>query len=143
LNIILVSSRPSKTRTLSLSSSRLVVAAIGMVLLIFAFSVMLQYFLLRHAANVQSPYLQTILTNIRQQENQKSEHYLRDNLNAMAIKLGDLQAQLLRLDALGQRLAQISGFKTQDFMFDEVPGRGGTASHPATAFNSGIRPRAQ
>jgi murein DD-endopeptidase MepM/ murein hydrolase activator NlpD len=53
---------------------------------------------------------------------------LQENLNAMAVKLGQMQAQLLRLDSLGERLAKVAGFKAQELMFGEVPGRGGALS---------------
>jgi murein DD-endopeptidase MepM/ murein hydrolase activator NlpD len=35
---------------------------------------------------------------------------------------------LLRLDTLGERLAKTAGFKPQEFMFDQPPGRGGAVS---------------
>jgi murein DD-endopeptidase MepM/ murein hydrolase activator NlpD len=46
----------------------------------------------------------------------------------MAARLGQMQAQLLRLDTLGDRLAKMAGFKAQELMFDQVPGRGGAVS---------------
>ena len=56
------------------------------------------------------------------------QSYLRDSLNTMASKLGELQARLLRVDALGERLTKVAGLKPQDFMFDRVPARGGAES---------------
>jgi len=44
------------------------------------------------------------------------------------VRLGQMQAQLLRLDTLGERLAKLAGFKPQDFMFNEPPGQGGAVS---------------
>ncbi|MEK7834621.1 MAG: M23 family metallopeptidase, partial [Pseudomonadota bacterium] len=41
---------------------------------------------------------------------------------------GAMQAQMLRLDTLGERLARTVGFKPQEFMFDQPPGRGGAVS---------------
>jgi murein DD-endopeptidase MepM/ murein hydrolase activator NlpD len=46
----------------------------------------------------------------------------------MAVKLGEMQAQLMRLDTLGERLAKLAGFKPQELMFGETPGRGGAVS---------------
>jgi murein DD-endopeptidase MepM/ murein hydrolase activator NlpD len=46
----------------------------------------------------------------------------------MAIKLGEMQAQLMRLDALGERVSALAGFKPQEFRFNETPGRGGAVS---------------
>jgi murein DD-endopeptidase MepM/ murein hydrolase activator NlpD len=45
----------------------------------------------------------------------------------MAVKLGEMQAQLTRLDALGERLSSLAGFRPQDFRFSEAPGLGGAA----------------
>ena len=43
----------------------------------------------------------------------------------MAIKLGQMQAQVQRLDVLGGRLAQLTGMKPQEFMFNQPPAQGG------------------
>jgi hypothetical protein len=54
--------------------------------------------------------------------------YLRESLNTMASKLGELQARLVRLDALGDRLTKVAGLKPQEFMFDRPPAQGGADS---------------
>jgi murein DD-endopeptidase MepM/ murein hydrolase activator NlpD len=49
----------------------------------------------------------------------------------MAIHLGDLQARMLRLDGLGERLAQLAGLKPNELpslQSGQVPGRGGAES---------------
>lgn len=43
----------------------------------------------------------------------------------MAVKLGVMQAQLMRLDALGERIQGLAGVKPEAFNFRELPGRGG------------------
>jgi len=58
----------------------------------------------------------------------KSQVYLRENLSAMAVKLGQMQAQVLRLDSLGERLATLTGMGKQEFNFDKKPGQGGAES---------------
>src|SRR6185503_16585209 len=70
----------------------------------------------------------SLLFSAQEKQNEKTQSYLRENLNAMAVKLGEMQAQLMRLDTLGERLAKVAGFKPQDLMFGEVPGRGGAPS---------------
>jgi murein DD-endopeptidase MepM/ murein hydrolase activator NlpD len=51
--------------------------------------------------------------------------FVRSSLDAMAIKLGQMQAQVQRLDVLGGRLAQLTGMKPQEFMFNQPPAQGG------------------
>ncbi len=128
MNIILVSRKLAKARTLTLTLPHLIfgTAATLLVLLFLAFG--LQYSMLRHAATLNSPLLTTLVLSAQQEQNEKTQSYLRDSLNAMASKLGEMQAQMLRLDTLGERLARTAGFKPQDFMFGEAPGRGGAVS---------------
>ena len=60
------------------------------------------------------------------------------HLSAMAMRLGELQAQMMRLDGLGERLAKAAGLKPQDLQSMQpgtIPGRGGavpTSSRPLT-----------
>jgi murein DD-endopeptidase MepM/ murein hydrolase activator NlpD len=52
------------------------------------------------------------------------------DLDALAVKLGQLQAQSTRLNALGQRLAQMGKLDDGEFNFDQPPPVGG-AEDPA------------
>ena len=128
MNLILVSGKLARARTITLSLPHLVcgaaVSLLGLLVLVFA----LQYLILRYASSLNSSLLNTLITSAQHEQNQISDGYLRENLNALASKLGQMQAQLLRLDTLGERLAKTAGFKPQDFMFDQAPGRGGAES---------------
>lgn len=128
MNIILVSGNLGKSKTQTLSQAQIVSIAILLLVGVLAFAVILHYLTLRHAAEIKSPYLKSLLLSMQEQENRKQQAYLRENLNAMAVKLGQMQAQLLRLDALGDRLTKQAGFKPQEFMFDQPPARGGPLS---------------
>ena len=65
---------------------------------------------------------------LQQARQEEQESYMRDSMNAMAKRLGEMQAQLLRLDTLGERLAKLAGIKGAEFQFSELPGRGGAPS---------------
>jgi murein DD-endopeptidase MepM/ murein hydrolase activator NlpD len=127
VNIILVSEKLPKARTITLGWPHLAGAAV-MLLLVLACAGALNYGVLRFATELNIPYVKDALVSIHQQQQEKNQSYLQDNLNAMAVRLGQMQAQLLRLDTLGERLAKLAGFKPQDLMFNEVPGRGGAIS---------------
>jgi murein DD-endopeptidase MepM/ murein hydrolase activator NlpD len=129
LNIILVSERLAKARTINIGVRQLAVMAMGVVVSVFVMAGTLNYLMLRYASELHFlPYLRTMVVSMQQTQQTQSESYLRDNLNAMAQRLGEMQAQLLRLDTLGERLAKLAGFKPQDFRFGEPPGRGGAVS---------------
>jgi murein DD-endopeptidase MepM/ murein hydrolase activator NlpD len=128
MNIILVSERLAKARTITLGLPQLVLLGIGAFLVIVTLAGALHYLTLRFAAQFNLPYLHGGFLASQQRHEELTQSYLRENLNAMAIRLGQMQAQLLRLDTVGERLARIAGFKPQDLMFDQVPGRGGADS---------------
>ena len=49
----------------------------------------------------------------------------REHMNALALRLGQMQAQVLRLDALGERLTEIAKLDKGEFNFDSAPAIGG------------------
>jgi murein DD-endopeptidase MepM/ murein hydrolase activator NlpD len=46
-------------------------------------------------------------------------------LNALAARLGEMQAELMRINALGERLVEMSGLSPQEFDFENPPPQGG------------------
>ena len=128
MNIILVSGKLAKARTITLGLPHLVVLGVTGLGAVLVLALVLHFFALRFAADLRFPHLQSMLLSNQHEQNEKTESYLRENLNAMAVRLGQMQAQLLRLDTLGERLARLAGFKPQELMFDQLPGRGGALS---------------
>jgi murein DD-endopeptidase MepM/ murein hydrolase activator NlpD len=86
------------------------------------------YLVFRHAAEIKLPMVQTLLLSAQEQQTRNAKDFMRENLNAMAVRLGQMQAQLMRLDALGERLSALAGIKPQEFRMSEPPGRGGALS---------------
>lgn len=67
----------------------------------------------------------------REIENAKRNAEL--HLNALAQRLGTMQAQMLRLNALGQRLTHKAGLDKKEFNFSEEPARGGPVNETLLA----------
>lgn len=116
MNIILVSDRLGKTRTISLGTPQIVIALCLLVGLVIGFVVLLQKVL---------PQSVSGNLGLLSEAQSKQQLYVRSSLDAMAMKLGQMQAQVQRLDALGGRLAKLTGMKPQEFMFDQPPAQGG------------------
>ena len=137
MNIILVSGRFAKARTITLDAKHIAGMVAGVAFAIIAIAGTLNFVMLRFASELHFiPFLGEQVLSIQQTQKHQNESYMQDNLNAMAKRLGEMQAQLLRLDTLGERLAKLAGFKPQDFQFNEVPGRGGASSTaPARDFS--------
>lgn len=50
---------------------------------------------------------------------------IREHVDALALRLGQMQSHVLRLDALGERLAERGNLDKEEFSFSEIPARGG------------------
>ena len=138
MNIILVSDRLSRARTISITPSQLALLALVAVSAVIALTTALNYTLLRYAVDLRVPYVDRLFLPVHDERTARTETYLRDNLSAMAVRLGQMQAQLLRLDTLGERLAKLAGFRPQDLMFGQTPGQGGAVSSvPSQDFSLG------
>ncbi len=125
MNIILVSSQLAKARSVTLTKVHLLVLAVLGLALFIGAVLMTQYAIVRLQPGSISNELRLWLASAQQDEQQKQQAYLRESLDTMAKRLGQMQAQLLRLDTLGTRLAKISGMKPQEFSFDQLPAQGG------------------
>jgi murein DD-endopeptidase MepM/ murein hydrolase activator NlpD len=128
MHIILVSSGLAKSRSLTLTTRHVVAGTVLLALLVFGLAVGLFWISVRHATETRVPLLDSMVSSAQERQRKKTEEFLRENLNAMAVKLGGMQAQLMRLDALGERLSALAGLKPQEFRFNEPPGRGGAVS---------------
>lgn len=133
MNIILLPGRLANGRHISLNGRQAVLALIVGLAVLPALMGVLAY---RIQALIDPPgqprppaYLQEqerLLTAERQRLAQ-ARRSAETHLNALAQRLGHLQAQLLRLNALGSRLAQLSGLDKREFNFAETPAVGGPA----------------
>lgn len=130
MNIIVVSGARGRARSLTLDWRHWTLGGFGLLMLFLSFTLLFNYLTLRYAATIKHPLLQAILLDDQRQEARRSQEIVQGHLNSMAVKLGELQAQLLQLNGLGDRLAQMAGLKPKDLPPTE-PGvalaRGGPA----------------
>lgn len=125
MNIILVSNRLAKTRSISLGGRQIVFLLLLLFGLVLSTAIVLQFTLARFAPDGLGSGVREVLLSGQNDERQKQQSYVRSSLDTMAAKLGQMQAQVQRLDALGGRLAKLTGMKPQEFMFDQPPAQGG------------------
>lgn len=126
MNIILVSENLAKARSITLGGPQLLVLALGGLSLVVGLAVLLHYAVVRYAPIPHLQYLGSIFSASRETP-EADQFHVREHINAIAVRLGQAQAQLLRLDTLGDRLARLAGFRPQELMFGDVPGQGGPA----------------
>lgn len=125
MQIIVVSSRLTQARSWTLSTPQLLLMISSFIAISSVVALGMLYLSLRYANDLKLPWLQPLVIAAQDQEAKRAENYMRENLNAMAVRVGQMQAQMVRLDALGERLATLAGIKPSEFRFGELPGRGG------------------
>ncbi len=125
MNIILVSNRFAKARSITLTGTHLAALALLAAALFVAAVFAAQYAIVRFQPGLMSNELRAWMASAQQEEQQKQQAYLRKSLDTLAMHLGQMQAQLLRLDGLGSRLAKLTGMKPQEFSFGQLPAQGG------------------
>lgn len=128
MQIIVIPGRLAKARSISLSLPQLVAAAMLVFCLLAGLTAALYWFTLRLSAAAKMPFVEQVLLSAQRAENVKSREFIQQNLNAMAVKLGEMQAQLTRLDALGERLSALGGLKPSEFRVNGPLGLGGAVS---------------
>ena len=133
MNIIFVGKHHGKSRVLSLSGSRILLALV-LVMALLSLSVFLsyQYGLKQNEidpeANIVSPEAVSAWRDeLSAQKTQllSLEQLTRERLDALTLRMGTMHARLLRLDALGQRLTEVAKLKNGEFDFSSIPAVGG------------------
>ena len=63
----------------------------------------------------------------QEQEMQKTRKYVRQHLDVLGSRIGTLQAQVSRINAVEMRIAETSGINLDDFQFEQEPAVGGAS----------------
>lgn len=121
MQIILVSRHLKTARTITIMPRHvLTVLAVSLVLL-FSTSALFSWL----SVHWRLPVVENLLQSLRQQETEKSETLVTNNLQLMATRLGELQAKVLQLDGLGERVLEMVGGKKPAAKPKENAGQGG------------------
>ena len=127
VQIIVIPHRLARARTVRVTAGRVFGAmGFGLVLLV-GLTIGLYWLTIRFAAEVQIPLVHKLILTAQKSEEERAREFVQQNLNAMAVKLGEMQAQLSRLDALGERLSKSAGVKPQELRMVQAPGLGGAS----------------
>lgn len=131
MNIIVVSRKLSSPRTLNLKERRvwlpLAAAGSGAVLVIMGIGLALGIWVGRLPQAAELAELERAQS--RQAAQLEAVRESADaHMNGLALRLGEMQASVMRLNALGQRLVQMADLDAGEFDFDQVPALGGPES---------------
>ncbi len=126
MQLILMHPRFARAKSITLTSKHLVLSLAGLIVLLIVSGVLLASLIL-HLAGSSETIRSILPAGVSGSDSSSQEKYIKQNLAAMAVKLGEMQAQLMRLDALGERVQGLAGVKPEEFNFKELPPRGGLA----------------
>jgi murein DD-endopeptidase MepM/ murein hydrolase activator NlpD len=130
MNVIFLSKREGKARQLNLAHPLTLSLIGGFVLVVLGSAFMAGVQLGRDGqGHVMSGDALQRVGALAQERAQISElkQQLQLRIDAMAMRLGEVNAHVLRLDALGKHLTEMAGIDSREFNFDREPPRGGSA----------------
>jgi murein DD-endopeptidase MepM/ murein hydrolase activator NlpD len=125
LQIILVDRRLARARAITVKRQHVAAAAVLLTLSIVVLSTVFSLLTVRVATLFPLPLVSDVIALVTRDHTERKEQYVRENVQAVTRKLGEVQAQLLRLDMLSERVAKAAGIRPEEFRFRELPGRGG------------------
>lgn len=131
MNVIFVPRSAGRGRNISLSPVQLLVLAAMVLVALPVLLGVVSYKIigaLDPAVGTREPEYVRQQAAMLASERQGIEQARRDaelHLNAMAQRLGHMQAELMRLNALGQRLARMANLDKREFDFSVAPAMGG------------------
>ncbi len=134
MNIILVSRKHGHARTLALGRGTL--TSLGVLMLLVLLGAGMTVYRLMAPLWFDEDYATTLVDstiveawNQRLDSQRKEIRSLRqhstEQIDALTLRLGEMQARLMRLDALGQRLVEVAKLDQGEFNFDSHPALGG------------------
>lgn len=130
MNIIIVSKKRGVARALDMSRWRgrtILAGCAAAVFTVCATAGFAAAVLLVHPSDNNLSHIQDMRASLEMQREELShiERDSRRNLDALTMQLAQLQAQATRLNALGNRLAQVGKLDDGEFDFSMAPGLGG------------------
>jgi murein DD-endopeptidase MepM/ murein hydrolase activator NlpD len=129
VQIIVVSSDFRTKKSLTVGIPQAIGLGLAALLALGLTATLANYLSLKYAATSNHPLIRSVLLADQHAEAKQRQQQIQDNINSLAVKLGEVQAHMLRLDGLGEKLAKVAGLKPQELPSATAnSGRGGAAS---------------
>lgn len=114
MQILITHGRLARTRCLQLNTLQLSLAGLGLVLGLMLLSGAIYHFIFLKAVNEGWPVVSQVVKLVVHDESAQRDRFLRENLDAMATKVGEMQAKIVRLQAVSERVAKLAGIKPEE-----------------------------
>lgn len=109
MQVIITDPRLRKSVALDLNGFKLALAGLGCALALLVTSLGLYHWVFLEGARQGWPVVGPMVNLLLKDEMASKDAYMRENLDAMARRLGQMQARLVQLESLGERVAGLAG----------------------------------
>lgn len=123
MQLIITDAWLAKSRALHLSGTKLLLALAGLSIALMLVSALLYHWVFLKGAREGWPVIGTLVRMVVKDEVAQRDRFMRENIEVMARKLGEMQAKLLQLESLGERVSGLAGVNPADIKIK--PGQGG------------------
>ena len=112
-----------KSRAVHLSGAKMLAAFFALSIALMLVSAGLYHWVFLKGARDGWPVIGTLVRLVVKDEIEQRDRYLKENIEVMARKLGEMQAKLLQLESLGERVSGLAGLNPSEIKIK--PGQGG------------------
>jgi murein DD-endopeptidase MepM/ murein hydrolase activator NlpD len=128
MQILITTSVHKPARVLQFTPWTLALAGLAMIIPLMMASLLVYHAIVLKAAHEHWPIISDAVRFVEKQEFAQRDRYMRENLDAMATKVGEMQAKLVRMEAVSERLAGMAGIKPEDLKRIEPVGQGASGA---------------
>ena len=114
MQLIITHSSLARGRALQLSRWQLLAGAALLVVVLMLLSGAIYHFVFLKAAREGWPVVSQLVKLVVRDEIAQRDRFMRENLDAMAQKVGEMQAKLVKLEAMRDRVSTLAGLKAED-----------------------------
>jgi murein DD-endopeptidase MepM/ murein hydrolase activator NlpD len=128
MHLIITDAWLAKTRPIHLSGTKLVLSGLALSLALMLVAAGLYHWVFLKGAREGWPIVGSLVKLVVKDEFEQRDRFMRENLDAMAKKVGELQAKIVQLESLGERVSGLAGVSPVDGKSSPkvaAPGSGG------------------
>jgi murein DD-endopeptidase MepM/ murein hydrolase activator NlpD len=138
MQIMITHGSLAQTKVLQFNRWQLGAALAALVLVLMFLSGAVYHFVFLKAAREGWPVVSQVVKLVVRDEFAQRDRFLRENLDAMAQKVGEMQAKVLKLQAMGDRVSTLAGVKPEELKpIGPASAAPAAASAPAAAKRAG------
>jgi murein DD-endopeptidase MepM/ murein hydrolase activator NlpD len=124
MHLIITDAWLAKSRPLHLSGTQLILTGVGAALALMLVAVGMYHLVFLKGAREGWPVIGALVKLVVKDEFEQRDRFMRENIDAMAKRVGEMQAKIVQLEALTERVSQLAGVPIP-LNAKSLPGQGG------------------